>query len=288
MSNFTLENPQGMWIRYKSGVYQSPLFGEGTPNPLFNSLPNSPYLTNGQTLQYMGFLEGLGGITEFDATMLFVVLDGNATCNDEFLTAQQATFANKIVCAENSIIMVFMPKDVADTTVRTLVSCKQEITQTPYLTKYRVYGEILGDNLFFAAYSGLNYTYHTFTQITSKNTARGAHALDFYKKNVIIQRGSIEMKSYLPNENLTISTLIKKTSSFYEGYYLSGFVYHAFKAVEDAIDTMLVERPYGIKEPERLPVKLLFGENIYCNARDAQLPNQMQRELLADSQRIII
>ena len=71
MEKLSMENPDKMWVRLENGVYTTPIFVEGTPNPLFNSLPNSPYLTNGQKLRYLGFIEGKSGITKFEYDVLY-------------------------------------------------------------------------------------------------------------------------------------------------------------------------------------------------------------------------
>lgn len=60
MKKLLLENPDNMWTELDNYIYTTPLYVEGAPNPLFNSLPNSPYILNGQTSQYMGFIERYG------------------------------------------------------------------------------------------------------------------------------------------------------------------------------------------------------------------------------------
>lgn len=54
MTKLCMENPDNLWVRLENGVYTTPIFIEGTPNPLFNSLPNSPYLTNGKKIKILG------------------------------------------------------------------------------------------------------------------------------------------------------------------------------------------------------------------------------------------
>lgn len=110
MGNLSMENPDKMWIRIENGVYTIPIFVEGTPNPLFNSLPNSPYLTNGQKLRYLGFIEGKSGISKFEYDVLFVVLHGNATVKGYIkLTARHSIFSNEIFCESGAIVLVFKP-----------------------------------------------------------------------------------------------------------------------------------------------------------------------------------
>lgn len=61
----------------------------------------------------------------------------------------------------------------------------------------------------------------------------------------------------------------------YKGYYISGFCYHSFKALENSIDTIIVERNYGI--PMRTyPLKTLFDGNIVCGERDGVEPTAEQ------------
>lgn len=282
MKNLTLENPNNLWVRLDNGVYTTPVFVEGTPNPLFNSLPNSPYLTNGEILQYMGFLEGLNGVTRFSSEMLFVVLCGS--CNtDKFhtLVSRNAIFSKEITCSKGAIVLVFMPKPI-DNRIEPLVHTKEEVTQNEYVTKYRIWGKKLGDNMFFQAWSGLDYTFHAFTQISEKNVARGAHAAGFYRKNLIMHKGYISMKTYFPESSVVVELTVNKTPLYYEGYYLSGFAYHAFEANEETIDTIFVERNYGIPM-EIFPLKTLFNEPIICSERDGHAPTKEQVEKIKNS-----
>lgn len=282
METLTLENPDNLWVRLDNGVYTTPVFVEGTPNPLFNSLPNSPYLTNGETLQYMGFLEGYNGVTKFSSEMLFVVLYGScSTDKSHTLVSRNAIFSKEITCSKGSIVLVFMPKPI-DAQIEPLVQSIEEVTQNEYVTKYRIWGEKLGNNMFFQAWSGANYTFHAFTQISQKNVARGAHAAGFYRKNLVLHKGSISMKTYFPENSVVVELTINKTPFYYEGYYLSGFAYHSFKANDDTIDTIFVERNYGIPM-EIFPLKALFTEPIICGKRDGQIPTKEQVERIRNS-----
>lgn len=275
MEKLLMENPDKMWVRIENGVYTTPIFVEGTPNPLFNSLPNSPYLTNGQKLKYLGFIEGKSGITKFEYDVLFVVLYGNATVKEEIrLTTRKAIFSNEIFCESGAIILVFKPCNI-DENVAMLYESSERVISNPYITKYCIYGKMLGKNMFFNAWSGLNYTFHAFTQESKKNVARGAHAACFYQKNFMLHKGKVRMKTYFPNDNVIVETVISKTKEYYEGYYISGLCYHSFKALENSIDTIIVERNYGI--PMRTyPLKTLFDENIICGERDGVEPTAEQ------------
>ena len=90
------------------------------------------------------------------------------------------------------------------------------------------------------------------------------------------------MKTYYPNNSIIIETLINKTKEYYEGYYISGFCYHSFKALENSIDTIIVERNYGIPM-QTYPLKALFGNNIICGERDGITPTLMQIEEICNS-----
>lgn len=267
MEKLSMENPDKMWVRLENGVYTTPIFVEGTPNPLFNSLPNSPYLTNGQKLRYLGFIEGNSGITRFEFDVLFVVLHGNATVKGSIkLTTRNSIFSNEIFCEAGAIVLVFKPCNINENVARVCESTENVISNA-YITKYRIYGKMLGENMFFNAWSGLKHTFHAFTQESRKNVARGAHAACFYQKNFILHKGKVYMKTYFPNDSTIVETLVNKTKDYYEGYYISGFCYHAFKALENSIDTIVVERNYGIPM-KTYPLKTLFDGNIVCGERD--------------------
>lgn len=230
MEKLLMENPDKMWVRLENGVYTTPIFVEGTLNLLFNSLPNSPYLTNGQKLKYLGFIEGKSGITKFE----------------------------------------YIDEDVA-----MVCESSENLISNPYITKYRIYAKKFGENMFFNAWSGLNYTFHAFTQETRKNVARGAYAACFYQKNFILHKGKVHMKTYFPNDDIIVETIINKTKEYYEGYYISGLCYHSFKAIENSIDTIIVERNYGIPM-KTYPLKTLFDGNIICGERDGIEPTTKQ------------
>lgn len=282
MTNLSLENPDKMWVRLENGVYTTPIFVEGTPNPLFNSLPNSPYLTNGQKLKYLGFIEGYGGTTKFDFIVLFVVLHGCATVKSNIrLTSRNSIFAKEIFCEVGSLILVFKPCGINEK-IELPFKNTENVICNEYITKYRIYGNSFGNNIFFSGWSGLKHTFHAFTQKSKKNVARGAHAAGFYEKNFILHKGKIHMKTYYPNNSIIIETLINKTKEYYEGYYISGFCYHSFKALENSIDTIIVERNYGIPM-QTYPLKALFGNNIICGERDGITPTLMQIEEICNS-----
>lgn len=275
MEKLSLENPDKMWVRIENGVYTTPIFVEGTPNPLFNSLPNLPYLTNGQKLRYLGFIEGYSGITNFEFDVLFVVLHGNATVKDSIkLTTRNSIFSNEIFCETGAIVLVFKPCNINDN-IALVCESTENVISNAYIYKYRIYGKFLGGNMFFNAWSGLNYTFHAFTQESKKNVARGAHAACFYQKNFILHKGKVHMKTYFPNDATIVKTVVNKTKEYYEGYYISGFCYHSFKALENSIDTIIVERNYGIPM-KTYPLKTLFDENIVCGERDGVEPTAEQ------------
>lgn len=278
---YKLENPNNMWTVSDNGVYTTPVFAAGAPNPLFNSLPNSPYLTTGQQLQYMGFLEGRGGPTTFATKALFVLLSGKCQVNNVDLTARNATFASKITCEQGAIVLVFIPRNIGEQLLP-LVQAKEKIIANAYITKYRIWGQKLGENIFFQSWSGLDYTYHAFTQMSEKNVARGAHAADFFHKNLIVHHGEIIMKTYFPDNATIVETRLCKTDDFYEGYDLSGFAYHSFKAITNTLDTMLVERAYG-NPPKCFPLRALFGEDIICAERDGCVPDAEQTKAVKNA-----
>lgn len=136
---------------------------------------------------------------------------------------------------------------------------------------------MFGENMFFNAWSGLNYTFHAFTQESRKNVARGAHAACFYQKNFMLHKGKVYMKTYFPNDAIIVETVINKTKEYYEGYYISGLCYHSFKALENSIDTIIVERNYGIPM-KTYPLKTLFDGNIVCGERDGVEPTAEQMQ----------
>lgn len=275
MEKLSMENPDKMWVRLENGVYTTPIFVEGTPNPLFNSLPNSPYLTNGQKLRYLGFIEGYSGKTRFQFDVLFVVLHGNALVKDYIeLTARNSIFSNEIFCELGAIVLVFKPCNINEKLVRVCESM-EIITSNSYITKYRVYGKMLGKNMFFSTWSGLDYTFHAFTQESKKNVVRGAHAACFYQKNFIMHKGKVHMKTYFPENATIVETIVNKSKAYYEGYYISGFCYHSFRAIENSIDTIIVERNYGIPM-KTYPLKALFGKDIVCGERDGVEPTVEQ------------
>ena len=277
MGNLSMENPDKMWIRIENGVYTTPIFVEGTPNPLFNSLPNSPYLTNGQKLRYLGFIEGKSGISKFEYDVLFVVLHGNATVKGYIkLTARHSIFSNEIFCESGAIVLVFKPCYINENAAL-VCECSENIISNPYITKYRIWGKKFGENIFFNAWSGLNYTFHSFTQESKKNVARGAHAACFYQKNFVLHKGKVHMKTYFPNKATIVETVINKTNEYYEGYYIFGFCYHSFKALENSIDTIIVERNYGIPM-KTYPLKTLFDGNVVCGERDGVEPTAEQMQ----------
>lgn len=277
MTKLSMENPDKMWTRTDNGVYTTPVFVEGTPNPLFNSLPNSPYLTNGQKLRYIGFLEGYSGRTKFNFEVLFVVVHGSCRVNNSIkLTTRNSIFSNEIFCEKDSLVLVFKPHHINDKNID-MFECTENVIINPFATKYRIYGRRLGENMFFRAWSGLEYTFHAFTQESKRDVARGTHAAGFYQKNFILHKGKIHMKTYFPNDSVIVETIVNKTKDYYEGYYISGFCYHAFKALEESIDTILVERNYGIKM-ETFPLKTLFGKDITCGERDGIKPTREQTE----------
>ena len=277
MKKLLLENPDELWVELDNGVYTTPVFVEGAPNPLFNSLPNSPYLTNGQDLQYMGFLEGNCGTTTFKSEVLFVIVTGTCTVNNHIkMTARNALFSKEITCEQGAIVLVFMPKNINEW-LHPLVETTEIITKTPYATKFRVYGQKLGDNIFFPAWSGLNYTFHSFTQISKKDVARGAHARAFFRKCLFMHKGKILMKTYFPLDSIVVETSVCKNKDFYEGYYISGFCYHSFKALRETLDTIVVDRNYGIPM-DTFPLKTLFKEDIICSEKDGREPSKEQIE----------
>ncbi len=151
------------------------------------------------------------------------------------------TFANEIFCEMGAIVLVFRPCNINEN-IELLCEGTESVTSNGYITKYRIYSKLIGENMFFNAWSGLNYTFHAFTQVSKKNVARGAHAACFYQKNFILHKGKIHKKTYFPNNSVIIETLVNKTKEYYEGYYISGFCYHSFKALENSIDTIIVER----------------------------------------------
>lgn len=176
MMELLMENPDKMWTRIDNGVYTTPIFAEGAPNPLFNSLPNSPYLTNGQKLKYIGFLEGYSGKTKFDFEVLFVVVHGSCKVKNSIkLTTRNSIFSNEIFCEKGAIVLIFKPHNINDKNVD-IFECAENVTANTFITKYRIFGRLLGENMFFKALSGLDYTFHAFTQESKKDVARGAHA----------------------------------------------------------------------------------------------------------------
>ena len=275
MTKLCMENPDNLWVRLENGVYTTPIFIEGTPNPLFNSLPNSPYLTNGKKLKYWGFIEGYSEKTKFESEVLFVIIHGTAIVNKNMeLVTRNAIFADEIFCHKGSVVLVFKPCNIDEKI--TLVKNTEMITSNEYITKYRVYGNPLGGNMFFETWSGLNYTFHAFTQESKKNVARGTDAACFNRKTLILHKGKIHMKTYYPKDSIIIDAKINKTKDYYEGYYISGYCYHSFKALENSIDTIIVERNYGIPM-EVYPLKALFTEkDLICSERDGVNPTSEQ------------
>ena len=276
-----------MWKRQKNGVYTTPIFGKEMPNPLFNSLPNSPYLTNGKKLKFLGFIEGYSGITQFNYDVLFVVLNGKAiTHKNTALTERNAIFSNEIFCEKDSIVLVFKPCAINEN-FSIEFDFNEEIKSNPFISKYKVYGIEMGNNIFFPKWSGLDYTFHAFTQNSKENVARGAHAGGFYQKNLVLHKGKIHMKTYFPTDKVIVETIITKTNSYYEGYYISGLCYHSFKALEESLDTIFVERNFGISM-KTYPLRTLFGNDIICSARDGIKPTLNEIMAINNSKIIII
>ena len=282
MTKLCMENPDNLWVRLENGVYTTPIFIEGTPNPLFNFLPNSAYLTNGKKLKYWGFIEGCSEKTKFESEVLLVIIHGTAIVNRNIeLITRNAIFSDEIFCHKGSIVLVFKPCYIDEQI--NLLKHTEMLTSNEYITKYRVYGISLGGNVFFETWSGLDYTFHAFTQESKKNVARGAHARCFYQKTLILHKGKIHMKTYYPNDSIIIDTKINKTKDYYEGYYISGHCYHSFKALENSIDTIIVERNYGIPM-EVYPLKALFTEkDLICSERDGVNPTSEQIKRLGQA-----
>ena len=86
-----IENPSQMWI-LEDGIYTIKTFGEESASSLFNALPNTPYLANGNKVVYIGFLEGYGGTSIFSDSMLFVVLKGRCQTEKRNLCEKTSLF----------------------------------------------------------------------------------------------------------------------------------------------------------------------------------------------------